>query len=238
MTVSHRLLGAFLIALTIVTALLVAPGTSIWTFLDIPSLAWIIGIVAGGLLVGFPLETISRTLQAAFRPAGNLTPYELQQSRKVLNSAYQLSWGAGIVGSLFGIILMLGRMSDPSRLGPGIAISLLMLFYAGLLAEIVIAGLQQSLEEAAEAESAESPETSPDDPAGGRKNMYGKVLAVTLLILVQFSILAVSLSTEPGERSAFSWMTRGNHAFGPEDARSRAARNGEWYSFISADEEE
>ncbi len=58
---------------------------------------------------------------------------------------YQLSWGAGLVGTLLGLVIMLGYMSDPSKIGPGMAIGLLTVLYGAFLAEFVFGLLHQSL---------------------------------------------------------------------------------------------
>ena len=62
----------------------------------------------------------------------------------VFRRGYQLAWSSGIVGTLTGIILVLGNLGDPSHLGVGMAVSLLTLLYGGILAEFGFRVLQPS----------------------------------------------------------------------------------------------
>lgn len=237
MKLSHRKVGVLLIALTMITAVLAVPGATFNVFLDIPSLVWIIGIVAGGLLVGFPFETVSQTLRAGVFGARDLSQNKFQEFQRVLNSAYQLSWGAGIVGMLFGLIIMLSNLQNPSALGPGLSISLLMLLYAGILAEIIISGLQQGLDTNAGVQNSGAHPQSQTQPISQKRSMIGKVSAIVFLVLLQFSVLLTSLSTQPSTDLKTSWMKSRSWAAGSAQYNNRpsTAKDGVWYSFISAE---
>jgi flagellar motor component MotA len=238
MTLSHRMVGAFLIAFTMLTALLVAPGASFGSFIEIPSLVWIVGIVAGGLFVGFPLETVARTIRAGVFGIRETNQRKLQEYQRVLNSAYQLSWGAGIVGALFGIIIMLSTLSNLDAIGPGLSISLLMLLYAGILAELIINGLQQGIISNAGAGVSSDQQASVDNNVMTKRSMTGKVMAVLFLVLLQFGVLLSTLSTHPSGDFKNRWLSNNRSSTGDEQPATNTAiaRQGKWYSYISADD--
>lgn len=238
MTLSHRVVGAFLIAFTMLTALLIAPGASFAAFIDLPSLVWIVGIVAGGLFVGFPLETVARTIRAGLFGIRETDQRKVQEVQRVLNSAYQLSWGAGIVGALFGIIIMLSNFSTLDAIGPGMSISLLMLLYAGIFAEFIISGVQQSLISNAGSEVASDQQASADNNLVTKRSMIGKVMAVMFLVLLQFGVLLSALSTHPSGDYKISWLSNFRSSTGDEqpDINSATVKEGKWYSYISVDD--
>lgn len=72
-----------------------------------------------------------------------------QLVRDVMNRAGQTAPAMGLIGTLIGLVQMLGQLNDPQTLGPAIAVALLTTFYGALLAYVVllpIAGLAQRQE--------------------------------------------------------------------------------------------
>ncbi|MEM7569223.1 MAG: MotA/TolQ/ExbB proton channel family protein [Pseudomonadota bacterium] len=62
----------------------------------------------------------------------------------VMQRAGQTAPAMGLIGTLIGLVQMLGQLNDPKTLGPAIAVALLTTFYGALLAYVVllpIAGL-------------------------------------------------------------------------------------------------
>ena len=51
----------------------------------------------------------------------------------------------GMIGTLIGLINMLGRLDDPSALGPGMAVALITTFYGSLLANLVFTPIARKL---------------------------------------------------------------------------------------------
>jgi chemotaxis protein MotA len=51
----------------------------------------------------------------------------------------------GMIGTLIGLILMLGKLSDPSALGPGMAVALITTFYGSYLANVFFIPLSAKL---------------------------------------------------------------------------------------------
>lgn len=56
---------------------------------------------------------------------------------RMMESAARAAPVFGMMGTLVGLVLMLGRMSDPAMIGPGMAVALLTTFYGLVLAHVV-----------------------------------------------------------------------------------------------------
>ncbi|MEO0410673.1 MAG: MotA/TolQ/ExbB proton channel family protein [Pseudomonadota bacterium] len=72
-----------------------------------------------------------------------------QLVRDVMQRAGHTAPAMGLIGTLIGLVQMLGQLNDPKTLGPAIAVALLTTFYGALLAYVVllpIAGLAQRQE--------------------------------------------------------------------------------------------
>ena len=163
---------------------------------------------------------------------------KVQEYQRVLSSAYQLCWGAGIVGTLFGIVIMLGNLSGPEAVGPGLSISLLMLLYAGIIAEFIISALQQRVISNAGTGVLSNQQDSASNVSNLKRSMLGKVTAVLFLVLLQFGVLLTTLSTHPLDDFKISWLSRFQNSPSDEqlDIKSATVKEGKWYSYISLDD--
>ena len=63
----------------------------------------------------------------------------------VLRRAAEVAPAMGLVGTLIGLVQMLGRLDDPSSIGPAMAVALLTTFYGALLAYAVLTPLAERL---------------------------------------------------------------------------------------------
>jgi chemotaxis protein MotA len=52
----------------------------------------------------------------------------------------------GLIGTLIGLVQMLGNLHDPSAIGPSMAVALLTTFYGAVLANLVFSPLAAKLE--------------------------------------------------------------------------------------------
>ena len=59
--------------------------------------------------------------------------------------AQELAPAMGMIGTLLGLVLMMGNMSDPRAIGPGMAVALLTTLYGAVLANVVIGPLVQKI---------------------------------------------------------------------------------------------
>ena len=64
----------------------------------------------------------------------------------VLRRAAEVSPAMGLIGTLIGLVQMLGRLEDPSTIGPAMALALLTTFYGAILSNMFFAPLASKLE--------------------------------------------------------------------------------------------
>ena len=67
-------------------------------------------------------------------------------SVKVLRRGAEFAPAMGLIGTLIGLVTMLGNLDDPSTIGPSMAVALLTTFYGALLANLVFLPLAAKLE--------------------------------------------------------------------------------------------
>jgi len=60
--------------------------------------------------------------------------------------AQELAPAMGMIGTLLGLVLMMGNMSDPRAIGPGMAVALLTTLYGAIFANVVIGPLVQKIQ--------------------------------------------------------------------------------------------
>lgn len=64
----------------------------------------------------------------------------------VLRKAAEVSPAMGLIGTLIGLVQMLGQLDDPSTIGPSMAVALLTTFYGAVLSNMVFSPLAAKLE--------------------------------------------------------------------------------------------
>lgn len=97
---------------------------------------------------GMPPDTIERVLKA-----DTLAMLERHANgMAVLRRAAEVSPAMGLIGTLIGLVQMLGQLSDPDRIGPSMAVAILTTFYGAILAYMVFTPLASKLERASAAE--------------------------------------------------------------------------------------
>jgi chemotaxis protein MotA len=60
-------------------------------------------------------------------------------------SAQEIAPAMGMIGTLVGLVLMLGNMSDPKSIGPAMAVALLTTMYGAVIANVICIPLNQKL---------------------------------------------------------------------------------------------
>lgn len=68
------------------------------------------------------------------------------KSAGVLRRAAEVSPAMGLIGTLIGLVQMLGNLDDPSTIGPSMAVALLTTFYGAVLSNMVFSPLAAKLE--------------------------------------------------------------------------------------------
>lgn len=69
-----------------------------------------------------------------------------QRSADVLRRAAEYAPAMGLIGTLIGLVQMLGNLQDPTSIGPAMALALLTTFYGAVLANVVFSPLAAKLE--------------------------------------------------------------------------------------------
>jgi len=69
-----------------------------------------------------------------------------QKGVSILRKASEVSPAMGLIGTLIGLVQMLGNLNDPSSIGPAMAVALLTTLYGALLAYVVFIPLASKLE--------------------------------------------------------------------------------------------
>jgi chemotaxis protein MotA len=91
---------------------------------------------------GFPVEEMERVMRCEMDEM-------IQRHRKaasVLRKAAEIAPAMGLIGTLIGLVQMLGNLDDPAAIGPNMAIALITTFYGAVLANMVFAPLAAKLE--------------------------------------------------------------------------------------------
>jgi chemotaxis protein MotA len=70
----------------------------------------------------------------------------VNRSAGVLRKAAEISPAMGLIGTLIGLVQMLGNLDNPSVIGPAMAVALITTFYGVLLANVVFSPLATKLE--------------------------------------------------------------------------------------------
>jgi chemotaxis protein MotA len=98
---------------------------------------------------GFPAEEIDHIL----RRERHATSARHVRSAGVLRRAGEVAPAMGLIGTLIGLVQMLGNLQDPSAIGPAMAVALLTTFYGAVLANMVFHPLATKLERNSEVEA-------------------------------------------------------------------------------------
>jgi len=97
-----------------------------------------VGLVVDGVpgdeLQGILDRELDSTMRRHHRSAG------------ILRRAGEVAPAMGLIGTLVGLVQMLGQLEDPSSIGPAMAVALLTTFYGAILANMIFLPLASKLE--------------------------------------------------------------------------------------------
>mgnify|MGYP006424191581 CR=1 FL=1 len=91
---------------------------------------------------GTPGEDVERIMMRE----AEATMQRHAHSAGVLRRAGEVSPAMGLIGTLVGLVQMLGNLDDPSSIGPAMAVALLTTFYGAVLANMVFLPVANKLE--------------------------------------------------------------------------------------------
>ena len=90
--------------------------------------------------------TPGEEVEAILRRDMHSTMQRHTKSASVLRKSAEFAPAMGLIGTLVGLVQMLGNLDDPSTIGPSMAIALLTTFYGAVLANMVFSPLAAKLE--------------------------------------------------------------------------------------------
>jgi chemotaxis protein MotA len=92
---------------------------------------------------GTPGEKIERTMQRELQASAQRNT----RTVSVLRKAAEIAPAMGLIGTLVGLVQMLGNLEDPSTIGLSMAVALLTTFYSAILSNMVFTPLASKLEQ-------------------------------------------------------------------------------------------
>jgi len=94
------------------------------------------------LVDGMPIEEVERNLTFETHAMAQ----RHQRSTGILRRAAEVSPAMGLIGTLIGLVQMLGSLNQPEGIGPAMAVALLTTFYGAVLANVVFLPIASKLE--------------------------------------------------------------------------------------------
>jgi len=98
---------------------------------------------------GLPADDAERILRTAIE--ANIA--RARTASAVLRRAAEVAPAMGLIGTLVGLVQMLGSLSDPSSVGPAMAVALITTFYGAILGSMVLSPLATKIDRNAEREA-------------------------------------------------------------------------------------
>ena len=126
-------------------------GSSPVIFIDVASVLLVPVVCTAMLVATFGWATAGAAMRDGLSSLFGSTdlstdPERAQRVAMVANSGINFSFIAGLVGGLVGLIQMLQNLSDPSAIGPAMAVALLTAFYAACQVFFVFMPMARSAE--------------------------------------------------------------------------------------------
>ena len=100
------------------------------------------------LILGLQLAidgTPPQTLEDILRMEMDAIALRHREAKAMFDQMGRFSPAFGMIGTLLGLVIMLGNMDDPSSIGPGMAVALLTTLYGAVLAYIVFLPISEKL---------------------------------------------------------------------------------------------
>lgn len=98
------------------------------------------------IVEGLPPDDVERVLSGELEASAT----RRTKSAAVLRRAADVAPAMGLIGTLVGLVQMLGGLSDPAAIGPAMALALLTTFYGAVLGNVVLAPLAAKVDRSAD----------------------------------------------------------------------------------------
>jgi chemotaxis protein MotA len=90
---------------------------------------------------GAPPELIESVLRTEMETSYNRS----KQGKALVDQLGRMAPAFGMIGTLLGLVLMLGNLSDPNSLGPGMAVALITTLYGAVMANVMCIPFSEKL---------------------------------------------------------------------------------------------
>ncbi len=109
-------------------------------FLDVPSFTFLIVPTMCVMVLADSFQDYFRAFKFSIGGNTDYTTKELESTKKAVKLNSVVLIVIGMSGSIVGSMLMLNNLDDPSRIGPRMAVAMIVLFYAliGVVINIII----------------------------------------------------------------------------------------------------
>jgi chemotaxis protein MotA len=97
---------------------------------------------------GLPEDEVQRTLGTEIEAEAA----RVRQAAAVLRRAAEVAPSMGLIGTLVGLVQMLGNLQDPASIGPSMAVALLTTFYGAITGTLVLTPLAAKIEHNSDAQ--------------------------------------------------------------------------------------
>jgi flagellar motor component MotA len=124
------------LGLAVLIGSILLEGISLFIFFAAAAILISFGIPLSVTIFSFGPKVFGKAFKTVFNPDPKTT--SVKRALAVIDCLGKTAVGAGILGTIAGIVLILSNLSDISQFGRGLAVSLLCLFYAGLIQVFVI----------------------------------------------------------------------------------------------------
>ena len=114
----------------------IAMGGNLAMFVNVPSIIIVLG---GCVFMSMGAHGFGGVWQALSAGFSSSEDENAKHHIAVLRTVRTTLCASGAIGFLIGLVQMLANLSDPSRIGPAMAVALLTMFYAVFLAELLVA---------------------------------------------------------------------------------------------------
>ena len=88
-------------------------------------------------------------IESVMEPEIATATYKTQVATKIFRKAAEVAPAMGLIGTLIGLVQMLGHLDDPKSIGPDMALALLTTLYGAILANVVFSPMASKLERGA-----------------------------------------------------------------------------------------
>ena len=135
-----RSLLSFL-AMVAVTVAAMQMGGALHGFVDLSSIALLIGVTVAGTLTTFSFREFGSGIGKYFSSDNELGREEAHLGGRLFRRMSIMASGAGLMGALLGQLEFLHVLDDPTKLGPAMAVTLLSVFYAVMVGELMFGSM-------------------------------------------------------------------------------------------------